>query len=102
MPEVKPGSREEHPGIELSRVLDELNIQDSIVADQGGLSRPLISQITNGNRRITANSAVKICKIIGGDPMYWVKRQQEHDLWCQTQRVTTAADVQSEPSVGNR
>lgn len=93
MSEAKPGSREEHPGIELSRVLEERGIQDSTVADQGGLSRPLMSQITNGNRRITPASATKICTIIGGDPMYWIKRQQEHDLWVKSQRIAPVKEV---------
>lgn len=89
----------EHPGIELSRVLADRGIADSTVADQGGLSRPLMSQITNGNRRITANSATKICRVIGGDPMYWVKRQREHDLYLETQKVTSAMQESSRADV---
>lgn len=89
MTEVTPGSDAEHPGLELSRFLKERGLLDSTVADQGGLSRPLMSQITNGNRRITTNSAMKICRIVGGDPMYWVKRQQAHDLWLKSKALST-------------
>lgn len=78
---------EEHPGVELGRQLEDRGLTDASVADKCGLSRPLMSQITNGNRRITVNSATRICRIIGGDPMYWVKRQQEHDLWLKGQQV---------------
>lgn len=78
---------EVHPGLELSARIEELGLLDSFISDQTGLSRPLISQITNGNRRITTESAKKLCDVIGGDPMYWVKRQQRHDLWVKGQEV---------------
>jgi addiction module HigA family antidote len=70
----------EHPGRMLSRKLEELDLADSEVADQAGISRPLMSQLTNGNRRFTMNSATKICAVIGGDPLDWLKRQREYDL----------------------
>lgn len=89
----------EHPGVELGRLLADRGIADSTVADQSGLSRPLMSQITNGNRRITAASATKICRIIGGDPMYWVRRQREHDLYVEGQKVAKAQREQATVNV---
>lgn len=82
-----------HPGVELAQLLEAKGILDSSMSDSSGLSRPLISQITNGNRRITALSAIKICKIIGGDPMYWVKRQQEHDIWLKSRGIYTLTEL---------
>lgn len=89
--ETIAGTEREHPGFELHRVLEQRGISDSAVADQGGLSRPLMSQITNGNRRITSNSAAKICRVIGGDPVYWVRRQQEYDLYVKTRATEIIA-----------
>ena len=88
------GSEREHPGLELHRLLEQRNIADSELADRSGLSRPLISQITNGNRRITSSSSAKICKVIGGDPVYWVKRQQEYDLYISSRKTEAIAAAQ--------
>lgn len=77
----------EHPGLALARKLEHLGLTDSYVADQSGLSRPLMSQITNGNRRLTVNSATKICAVIGGDPLDWVRLQRQYDLEQETKRA---------------
>lgn len=80
----------EHPGIELGRLIDDKGLTDASIADKCGLSRPLMSQITNGNRRITTTSAAKICKVLGGDPMYWIRRQRDYDFYVQGQQVQSA------------
>lgn len=82
-----------HPGKELAEKISSLKMIDSELADRGNLSRPLVSQITNGNRRITPASATKICSVIGGDPMYWVKLQREYDAWVEEEELTARNSI---------
>lgn len=74
-----------HPGLILDQMLRDKDVQGSTFADATGLSRPLVSQITRGNRRITQNSAQKIVEFLGeGNVMDWLRKQQEYDLWLKT------------------
>lgn len=80
-----------HPGLLLDKLLKEKNIQGSTFADETGLSRPLVSQITRGNRRITSNTAQKIVAYLNeGDVTEWLRQQQEFDLWVKTNSMSEA------------
>lgn len=83
----------QHPGTKLARIIKEMGKTDAWLADQAELSRPLLSQITNCNRRITSRTAQKICEVIGGDPLDWLKLQREFDLHVETQKVLTLQDA---------
>lgn len=81
-----------HPGLLLRKLLDEKCINGATFADENGLSRPLVSQITRGNRRITQNTAQKIVTYFKeGDVVEWLRLQQEYDLWAKTQDTQAPA-----------
>jgi addiction module HigA family antidote len=79
----------QHPGLRLADEIKKLGKNDAWLADQTGLSRPLVSQLTNGNRRMTSRSAQKICDALGGEPMQWIVLQRQFDLYVETQKVTS-------------
>lgn len=78
-----------HPGLLLDKLLKDKNVSGAAFADQTGLSRPLVSQITRGNRRITQNTAEKIVTFFAeGDVVSWLKAQQDFDLWKKTSTLS--------------
>lgn len=80
-----------HPGLILDQLLRDRNVQDATFADATGLSRPLVSQVTRGNRRVTQNTAQKIVEYFAeGNVMDWLRRQQEYDLWLQSNAMSEA------------
>jgi len=83
-----------HPGLELARLFAETSINSSQFADQVGLSRPLVSQITLGNRRITKNTAIKIANYFENQSaLDWLERQRRYDIWKETKAVQTEVNV---------
>lgn len=85
-----------HPGVRLAQLIKDRGKTDSWLADEAALSRPLLSQITNGNRRITPRTARKICDVLGGDPIDWVKQQRAYDLFLETSQFNDETDSSEE------
>lgn len=76
------GRRPEHPGRLLERCyLMPLGISQAELARQLGISRRRINEIVNGQRAITADTALKLARRFGTTPMFWLEKQQLRDLY---------------------
>jgi len=60
-----------HPGRTVERTLDSLGMTQKQLADRTGLSEKHISQITNGEASITADTALLFANALGGTESFW-------------------------------
>lgn len=70
-----------HPGEVLKEeFLDELGISAYRLAKDTGIPQTRVSQIINGNRRITADTALRLSAYFGNTPKFWLGLQDDYDL----------------------
>ena len=70
-----------HPGeILREEFLEELNISAYRLAKDTGIPQTRISQILKNNRRITADTALRLSKYFGNTPKFWLGLQDDYDL----------------------
>jgi len=70
-----------HPGeILLEEFLKPSAISQYQLAKDIGIPQTRISQIVNGNRRITADTALRISKYFGNSAKFWLGLQVDFDL----------------------
>ena len=70
-----------HPGeILKEEFLEELHISAYRLAKDTGIPQTRISQILKSNRRITADTALRLSKYFGNTPKFWLGLQDDYDL----------------------
>lgn len=70
-----------HPGIILLEdVIHPLNLSISTAADLLRVSRLTLSKIVNGKGSITPNIAIRISRVFGGQPDFWLRLQRDYDM----------------------
>ncbi len=69
-----------HPGIILGEELDEIGISAAELARQLKIPANRISQIINGRRNITADTALRLGKWFGMSAVFWLNLQKSYEL----------------------
>lgn len=69
-----------HPGEILAKHLQALGVTATELARQLHVPANRITQIVNGKRAITGDSALRFAHWFGNDPEYWMTLQARHDL----------------------
>ena len=70
-----------HPGEILKReFLDELGLTAYAFSKSVGMNRSGVSDIINGQRTITAESALRFARFFGNSPQFWLNLQDEYNL----------------------
>jgi antitoxin HigA-1 len=71
-----------HPG-ELLRedILSAINAPKTIVAEAFGISRQHLYDILAERKPVTAGTAVRLAKAVGGSPESWLRMQAAYDAW---------------------
>ena len=69
-----------HPGEILRDELDEIGINAKKLAEALHVPPNRISQIINGRRAITADTALRLSRFFGTAPAFWMNLQQSYDL----------------------
>lgn len=70
-----------HPGeILREEFLNELGISAYRLAKDTGIPQTRISEIIKGNRRITADTALRLSKYFGNTPKFWLGLQDDYDI----------------------
>lgn len=76
------------PGeILLEEFLKPLKISAYRLSRDTGMPATRVSQILKGNRRITADTAIRLSKYFGNSADFWMGIQDEFDLREQIQRI---------------
>lgn len=70
-----------HPGeILKEEFLAELGISAYRLAKDTGIPQTRVSEIVKGNRRITADTALRLSRYFGNTPKFWLGLQDDYDL----------------------
>ncbi len=69
-----------HPGEILSDELAELSLTASALARQIRVPPNRISQIIQGKRAITGDTALRLGHWFGANPQFWLNLQSQYDL----------------------
>lgn len=70
-----------HPGeILIEEFLTPLEISAYRLSKETFIPQTRISEIIKGNRRITADTALRLAKFFGTTPKFWLGLQDDYDL----------------------
>jgi addiction module HigA family antidote len=84
-----------HPGrMLLQEFLKPLGMTQSALAQRIHVSFPRVNELINGRRGVTPDTALRLAKLLGTTPEFWLNEQRNWDLW-QARRSPRAADIQS-------
>lgn len=64
-----------------SDILDEYGLTQDQLAKRLGVSRLTVNELVRGRRAITANMALRLARLTGQDPDFWLSLQKIVDLW---------------------
>ena len=70
-----------HPGREVALRIYEKGLSLSQFAKQLDVSNSRISEIASEKRSITVDTAIKLAKVLGTTPEYWLDKQQAYNLF---------------------
>ena len=83
-----------HPGeILQEEFLTPLEISAYRLSKEIGIPQTRISEIVKGNRRITADTALRFSQFFGNSPKFWLGLQDDFDL--EEERNSKKAELQS-------
>ena len=69
-----------HPGEVLKDELDEVGLTQSAFAKHIGVLPKTINEICRGKRGISAETAMKLSKALGGSPQFWLNLQNNWEI----------------------
>ena len=72
---VRPGQ------ILLDWFLKPLGISQSEFARRIGISYPRLNQVVHGKRGVTADTAVRLSRVLGTSPEFWLDLEQRWRVW---------------------
>ena len=76
-----------HPGeILLEEFLKPMQISAYKLSKDIDIPQTRISQIIKGNRRITVDTALRLCSYFGNSAKFWLGLQDDYDIEEETQR----------------
>ena len=79
LPKERPPT---HPGeMLLEEFLKPLGISQSAFAIRLGVSYPRLNEIVRGRRSVTPDTALRLARVLGMPPEFWLGLQQDWDLW---------------------
>jgi len=71
-----------HPGeLLLEEFLKPLNLSQTEAARRLKLPLNRVNELVKGKRGITPNSALRLGRLFGTDPTFWMGLQADYDLW---------------------
>lgn len=74
--------RPSHPGAMLREdFLTDFGLTVSQLAEAIGVSRQSINELLRGRRAITPAMALRLAKLFGNSPEFWLNAQRAIDIW---------------------
>ncbi len=77
---VKNGMRPVHPGEILRDELDELGLSANALSKALGVSVNRVTMILNGQRGVSADTALRLARYFGTTPQFWMNLQKTWEL----------------------
>ena len=90
-----PNSRERkirptHPGEMLREdFLPDYGLTASGLAEALGVSRQTINELLRGRRAVSPDMALRLSRLFGNTPEFWLNAQGAVDLWAAAQAIKT-------------
>ncbi len=82
-----------HPGeILLEEFLQPLNVSQYQLAKEIGVPARRINEIVHGQRRISADTALRLGRFFGTSERFWLNLQSRYDLEVEKDRLGAALD----------
>lgn len=79
LPKNRPPS---HPGEILRRdFLEPLGLRQKDAAARLGISYVRFNELVNGRRGVTPDTALRLARLFGTTPEFWLNGQRNLDLW---------------------
>ncbi len=78
-----------HPGEILAEELDELGVTPTELSRQIRVPANRISQIINGKRAVTGDTALRLAHWFGSSPQFWMNLQALYDVRLAEQEAGT-------------
>jgi antitoxin HigA-1 len=92
LPKKRPPT---HPGeMLLEEFLKPFGMTQTELAQRIHVSFPLINEIVNAKRGITPDTALRLSRLFGTTPEFWLNGQRNWDLWYAL-HSDTAEDLQT-------
>lgn len=76
----KPTMEPIHPGEHLAEELEALQMSAAALSRQLGVPTNRVTQILNGRRAITGDTALRLAHFFGTSPAFWLNLQSLYDL----------------------
>lgn len=71
-----------HPGeMLLEEFVKPFKITQTELAQKLGVSYPRLNEIIKGRRSVTPDTALRLSRVLGMSPDFWLGLQQDWDLW---------------------
>jgi antitoxin HigA-1 len=87
-----------HPGEVLAEeFLTPFGVSAYKLAKDIGIPQTRVSEIVKGNRRITADTALRLSKYFGNSAKFWLGLQDDFDL--EEERTTKGGSLDSIPTI---
>ncbi len=91
LPDRRPPT---HPGeMLLEEFVKPLGITQSALARRMGISFPRLNEVVRGKRGVTPDTALRLARVVGMSPDFWLGLQQDWDLW-HAMRGERAAEIE--------
>lgn len=79
LPKQRPPT---HPGeMLLKEFLEPLEMTQVELADRLRVSYPRVNEIVKGKRAVTPDTALRLARLFGTSPEFWLDGQRNWDLW---------------------
>ncbi len=69
-----------HPGEHLAEELEALDMSAAELARKLGVPTNRVTQILNGTRSVTGDTALRLAHFFGTSPLFWLNLQNLYDL----------------------
>ncbi len=89
-----------HPGEHLAEELEALNMSAAELARKLDVPTNRVTQILNGTRSITGDTALRLAHFFGTSPQFWLNLQTLYDLRLAQQK--TGRSIKSLPRLKRR
>ena len=86
-----------HPGAHLAEELKELKMSAAALARQIEVPTNRVTAILNGQRAVTADTALRLAHFFGTSPEFWLNLQQRYELRLAEQRA--GKDIKTLPTL---
>lgn len=81
-----------HPGHLLAKDLADMGISVNRLARDTRMPLSRASDLANGKRAITAETALRLARFLGTSPEYWLNLQIKYDLDVAKSKIAAAVD----------